>query len=112
MCAFERSEKGMDFIMNKRIYISRGIFKAYVKDIRKKQERYCVFLKLPELDKSITIDIHDTIFEAIGTSRFDKSLIKKMILEFPSYVNISNSNGYWKIENESQLFSDIISKII
>lgn len=98
--------------MSKSNHTCRGIFKAYVKDIHKKQDRYCVFLALPEFNKSVIIDIHDSISEAIGTSHYDKSLIKNLIFEFPTFINISNLNGYWKIENESQLFSDILSKII
>lgn len=98
--------------MSKTNHICRGVFKAYVKDIHKKYDRYCVFLKVSDYNELVTIDIHDSISEALGTSRYDKSLIRKMILEFPNSITISNLNGYWKIENESQLFSDIISKII
>lgn len=98
--------------MNECKFLNRGFFKANVKDIRKKRDRYCVFLEILELNESITIDIHDSIFETLGTSHFDKTLIKKIIIEFPKVINISNINGYWKIENEYGLLSDIISKII
>ncbi len=100
--------------MKKAKHYPKGIYTAIVKNLKKEKDRYILILQLTEetFKKHISIDIHDYICENIGISNMSTMLRAKILSNFPSSVRISNGNGYWEIENESQILSDVISKSI
>ena len=100
--------------MQKTIENLRGVFKANVKNLQKEDGRCNILVEVisSELDfnYSIYIDIHDSICETAGVSVVSRKLLSKIYSNLPRTIRISNINGYWEIENESQLLSDAISK--
>lgn len=90
----------------------KGIFRATVTNIRKKNDRYYLILKIDNYDRfgQICIDIHDSICETAGISNISSSLKERILFFFPESVRVSNMNGYWKLQNEAQILSDVISK--
>lgn len=91
----------------------KGIFKATVTNLRKKNDRYFLFLELyDEKTTRIFIDIHDSICETAGISDISFTLKEKIVLFFPETVKVSNLNGYWKLQNEAQILSDVLLKAL
>lgn len=91
----------------------KGIFKATVTNLRKKNDRYFLFLELcDEKSTRIFIDIHDSICETAGISNISVSLKTKILFFFPKTVKVSNINGYWKLQNEAQILSDVLLKAL
>jgi len=90
-----------------------GVFSANIKSLRKKDNRYHLILEVEaDYPTTISIDVHDSICETAGISDISSDLKKKIFSNFPSTIKVSNLNGYWKIQNESQLLSDIISRLL
>lgn len=91
----------------------RGIFTAVVVSLRKKENRFFLILDLYD-DKCsrISIDLHDSICETLGTANIPHNLKERIIRCFPDTIKVSNINGYWEIQNESQLLSDVISRAL
>lgn len=90
-----------------------GVFSANIRALRKKDDRYHLILELnDDYQRNIAIDIHDSICETAGVSDISSDLKKRIFSNFPSTIKVSNLNGYWKIQNEAQLLSDIISRLL
>jgi len=92
----------------------KGIFKATVVNLRKKNDRYHLILELADYTPTghISIDIHDEILETAGLSNISLDLKLKLVKRFPQMVKVSNLNGYWRIQNCEQILSDVISRIL
>ena len=89
----------------------KGIFKADIKALRKKEDRYFLILEIDDENATqISIDVHDSICETAGVSTISHKLKSSIFENLPATIRISNLNGYWKIQNEAELLSDAISK--
>lgn len=91
----------------------KGTFNANVINLRKKDNRYFLFLELDDdISGHISIDIHDSICETAGMSHISFKLKEKIFRHFPSSIKVSNIDGYWEIQNETELLSNVISKAL
>lgn len=91
----------------------KGIYKATVTNMRKKCGRYFLFLELcDENSTRIYIDIHDSICETAGIYDISFTLKEKILSLLPESVKVSNINGYWELQNESQILSDVLLKAL
>ena len=97
--------------MVKKNFVEHGIFKADVKSLKKRAGRCFIKLHIYDLDKDINIDIYDEICETMGgVSYLSSSFLKLLLNILPFEMEVSNFNGFWKIENLPQILSDTLIK--
>lgn len=93
--------------------IERGVFKVSVKSLKKREGRCYLKLYIYDLNKDINIDIYDEICETMGgVSYLSSSFLKTLLTTFPFEMEVSNYNGYWKIENLDRILSDSLIKTL
>lgn len=84
----------------------RGKYCAKNLIFKKKEGRFILKVFVPDLDKNISVDIHDDISETVDTSNLSSKLLNE---KAPNRVYINNYEGYWKINNTLQFLSDLLS---
>lgn len=98
--------------MKKEDIFERGIFRVTVKALRRKNGRCFLKLYIYDLDTEISIDVYDEICETMGVSYLTADFLKVLLRTLPFEMEVSNYNGFWKIENLDQILSDALIKSI
>lgn len=98
--------------MKKKDVFERGTFKVNVKALRRKNGRCFLKLYIYDLDTEISIDVYDEICETMGVSYLTADFLKVLLRTLPFEMEVSNYNGFWKIENLDQILSDALIKSI
>ncbi len=87
------------------------IYKATVKYLKSIDGRCTLKLNIMDINTSVKIDVHDSLCETLGISNLSRKILDKICYAFPNQINVTKVNGYWEILNESQLLSDVLSKV-
>lgn len=87
------------------------IYLARLENLKNVQGRCTLRLYVFDLNKNISIDIHDLLHETLGISSFSNAVLKKILTALPSELNVLNENNEWKILNEYRIFSNRLASV-
>lgn len=98
--------------MTKKAFYEKGIYRVNVKSLQRKNGRCFLKLYIYDLDMDISIDVFDELCETMGASYLSADFLKILLRALPLEMEVSNYNGFWKIENFDQILSDALIKSI
>jgi len=82
------------------------VYTAKVENLKNVQGRCTLRLYVFDLNKKVSIDIHDLLHETLGVSTFSNAVLNKILTALPSELNVLSENNEWKILNEDRIFSN------
>jgi len=87
------------------------IYTASLISLKNIRGRYKLKLFITDLNSTITIDIHDSLYETLGVSVLSSDNLRKIFSVLPKLVKVMSIDNNWKILNEENILSYALANI-